>query len=143
MDVSLLHTAGLKVTAARKAVLLSLSQSPSPCTAENIYASTSCQENGVNLSTVYRTLHILCVKGIAHKEVLMNGIAYYSLSSSAHQHCLICSICHKVVPIDGCPVNTLGDELSRKTGFVIQSHNLEFYGICPRCAGKEEIYKKE
>jgi Fe2+ or Zn2+ uptake regulation protein len=48
-------------------------------------------------------------------------------------HTLICRECHAVVEFDDCNLTMLEKLLTVQTGFTIQGHRLELYGICPTC----------
>jgi Fe2+ or Zn2+ uptake regulation protein len=52
-----------------------------------------------------------------------------------HQDYLICTECGSIEPIQApCPVHQLEKEISEKTGYKNLYHELEFFGVCPRCA---------
>ena len=75
-------------------------------------------------------------KGMVLKNVGMDGLTYYQLNNHRHRHYLICTGCSTLLPIDICPLHDLEDKLSASTGFQITGHNLEFFGLCPKCAAK-------
>jgi Fur family peroxide stress response transcriptional regulator len=54
-----------------------------------------------------------------------------------HPH-LICLECDRIMDPDFPGLNGMIDDLSRKTGYSVTSHRLDFYGLCPDCrkAGK-------
>ena len=92
----------------------------------------------MGLATIYRTLDILSELGIILKFDFGDGKNRYELAEgfggSQHHHHLICSQCHSVQDIH------FEDHLSREeerimneTGFQIQNHVLEFFGICKEC----------
>ncbi len=130
----ILKRAGLKSTRQRIGVLKLLKQAAKPLTAEELYDSAE-DKTQINLSTVYRTLGTLTEKGVLLKTPGQDGKAYYQLNNSAHRHQLTCSVCHRVVLIESCPLEELGRRLSKTTGYTITGHSFEFIGICPSCAG--------
>lgn len=128
---------GLKVTRQRLALLAALGRSETPLSAEQLYITLRGQFSTLSLSTVYRTLDTLCGKGMLQRSVLMDGgRALFELSPQTHSHNLICTLCHRIVPIRDCPLAEYEAEIARVTGYDISGHKLEVYGICPACRAK-------
>ncbi|EFL54661.1 Fur family transcriptional regulator [Finegoldia magna] len=128
---------GLKITKARKLIISILEKEEDPISAEDLYEIFKKKENS-NLSTIYRNLKILKSKEIVEVVCEIDGISYYRLKGKKHKHSIICESCGKIIPIDHCPVEKIETDLEDKTGFKIDSHNLEFRGICPDCQKKNE-----
>ena len=133
MEEELLAKNDLKQTKRRKAVLAVLEAAGTPLSAEEIYGKVVTQVH-MSVSTTYRILGVLTEKGLLLKSLSQDGKTYYQLSGTKHKHQLICTLCGESIPIDGCPLPQLEEELSKQTGYVITGHNLEFSGICPHCA---------
>lgn len=125
----------LKRTKCRMALLSLLENTDAPMTAEGIYQSLSGSMH-VSLSTVYRTAATLSEKGLLLKNVGVDGLTYYQLNNHRHCHYLICTGCNALLPIDGCPLHKLEEDLTASTGYQITGHHLEFFGLCPKCAAK-------
>ncbi|HEY5587045.1 MAG TPA: Fur family transcriptional regulator [Ruminiclostridium sp.] len=132
MNENILKSTDLKTTKSRLAILLILEKSSVPMTAEDIY-SIVVKDVHMSLSTTYRTLGTLSEKGILLKNLSRDGKTYYQINSHQHKHQLVCTLCNDVVPIDGCPLTKLEENLTQQTGFTITGHSLEFFGICPKC----------
>lgn len=125
---------GIRNTKQRELIFEILSSSENPVTAEEIYLKLKETDEGVNLSTVYRTLEMLCAKGIVVKSTFMNDDrARFQLNDTVHKHHLICLKCNMMVEIDTCPLEKLEETLESKTSFDITGHKLEIYGYCPKC----------
>ncbi|HEX3027280.1 MAG TPA: Fur family transcriptional regulator [Clostridia bacterium] len=125
---------GVKSTKQRLAVIESLSGSESPLSAQEIFIRIRTGFQHLSLSTVYRILEVLKNAGIVEKTGLMEGGgALYELNSEVHKHNLICVKCHKIIPIEGCPLGIYESNLEQRTGYKISGHKLEVYGICPKC----------
>lgn len=131
---------GLKVTKARKLIISILEKSEQPISAENLYEIFKKKEDS-NLSTIYRNLKILKNKSVVEIVCEIDGISYYRLKGKKHKHSIICESCGKIIPIDNCPIKKIEMDLENKTGFVIDSHSLEFRGICPDCQKKNNTPK--
>ena len=130
MENNILKNASLKSTKKRNIILKILNDAHSPVTAEYIHENSHLK---MSLSTVYRALNVLCEKNIIEKTIHQNGIAYFSMANNVHSHSIICTLCNKRIPLDNCPLAGLENEIYKKTGCMITGHNLEFFGICPKC----------
>lgn len=129
-----LKKAGLKSTPHRIAVLNILEGSEDARTAEDIYKTLSETGCRINLSTVYRILDSLVDRRIVSRSVLMDqNKALYELCGRQHRHYLICTACRRKVEIGDCPLHRLEHDMAAETGFRIEAHRLELYGICPEC----------
>lgn len=137
MHENVLKESGLKNTQNRKLILEVLEASHEPMTAEEIFIQARLQHE-LNFSTVYRTLSTLTEKKIIIKNVGRDGKSYFQYNNHSHSHYLVCSECRKRIPIDGCPLKEIGENLIKQTGFHITGHNLEFIGECPECFKKKK-----
>jgi Fe2+ or Zn2+ uptake regulation protein len=55
---------------------------------------------------------------------------------SGHEHLLICTSCGKAVTFHGDNFDDLSHEVAADTGFSIQDHMLQLFGLCPDCQEK-------
>ncbi len=130
-----IKNAGLKCTPHRVEVLAMLSDLDEAIAAEDIYRRLSDTGYIINLSTVYRTLDSLVEKRLIARSVLMDqSKALYEMSGRMHRHYLICTGCNRKVELENCPVHRIEHELAAQTGFRIEAHRLEIYGLCPDCS---------
>ncbi len=133
-DRKRLAARGIKVTRQRLALLDALEQSSTPLTAEELFLRLRSDFSTLSLSTIYRTLDTLCKKQMVNRSVLMEGgRALFEIAPETHSHNLICTVCHKIVPLKDCPLGAYEDSIAHATGYVISGHKLEVYGICPAC----------
>ncbi len=137
MNEEILSKKGLKITRARKSIISILEELDQPISAENLYKIFKEKEKG-NLSTIYRNLKTLTDKDVVEIACEVDGISYYRLKQKKHKHSIICKKCGKIIPIENCPMGQIQSKLEDTTGFKIESHILEFRGICPECQKKEE-----
>lgn len=117
---------------------------------ERILKELVKKENPVNLSTLnkvlqaeaecdpattYRCLIKLERIGVVRRLGLHDRAAYYVLLvPGSHHDYLICTDCGRIDQIDmECPVHALEETLKKKSGFRQLYHELEFYGLCPKC----------
>lgn len=131
---------GLKITRQRLALLAALHQSETPLTAEDLYLRLRQDFSTLSLSTIYRTLDTLCEKQMISRSVLMDGgRAMFEIMPETHSHNLICTVCHRIVPIQDCPLAEYEGVIAKATGYEISGHKLEVYGICPQCQKKSAL----
>lgn len=135
----ILSSKGIKATKQRIAVVEELYSARTPISADDIYMALRDKESdNLSLSTVYRILDTFVKKDIIVKAGLMDGgKALYEMISDDHRHNLICLKCHRITPIDGCPLADFEKNLESTTGFHISGHKMEIYGICPECRHKK------
>lgn len=138
-DKDLLREHGLKATPARLDILRYLSSLGYPITAESLH--DRLRGNGIDLSTIYRTLNSFVSVGLARKEVGPHKENLYSMAKDEVTHLLVCLRCGKKVPLEGCPYHEVNEAIESSTGFRVLDHNTEIYGICPSCLEKEPQQK--
>lgn len=127
---------GFKRTKPREHVLSVLSRAEKPLSAMDICAEIEKSGGNAWLSTVYRILELFVKKGVAVKITMMNNdTAFYELNRFEHKHYAVCMNCHKIIPMDNCPMERFIPKLADKD-FQVIGHNLEIYGYCKNCAAK-------
>lgn len=93
----------------------------------------------VGRATVFRTLRLLQDVGIVCQVVLDDGTAAYRLASGGHHHHLVCSECGAVSDFASGDIEGLLDDIARRTGYRVDAHRLEVYGVCPACRACETV----
>jgi len=132
--LSVLKKHGYKLTPQRRAVLKVLSSSQEHLTPTDIFEKVQPEYPGIGLVTIYRLLQILTEFGlICEVRANDNSRRYLIRRQPEHHHHLICSGCGTVVEFTDCDLSGLGKRLSRETGFEIETHLLEFVGLCQSC----------
>ena len=127
--------AGLRRTKALEELLVTLTESPRPMTLNELATSARLSDQ-CDKATVFRLLQRLAEHGFVRRLGLHERAAYFTLIlPNKHSDYLICTSCGSIEPINApCPVHQLEDEIRKKTGFRNLYHELEFFGICPKCA---------
>lgn len=133
---------GYRITLGRAAVLDILTRSDKHLSAEDIYIKIRKRYPNIGLTTVYRTLDLLANMGLIFKFDFGDGRARYELAegpNSIHHHHLICTGCNKIVDYTDFVdkeielLKQVEKELSKKYGFKITNHLIQFYGLCKDC----------
>lgn len=122
----------LKITDNRKNILYYIENRKDPFSAEEIFRDLF-EIHNINLSTIYRTLNTFVENDLIQRVAEIDGILYYQKFHKEHLHQLICTKCKAVVPIEDCPIDEWQSIIEKRTGFIINSHIIEFRGLCPNC----------
>ena len=121
----------LKYTKQRHSILSVLKESKTPLTINQIIEKTNIE---MDLSTIYRVLDVFEEKKLINKTVpLEPSLTVYDYNRDIHKHHLTCVECSKILVIDSCPLEEYESQIGKETGFVIKRHQLELYGLCPKC----------
>jgi Fur family peroxide stress response transcriptional regulator len=129
---------GFRLTPQRMAVVKILASNEEHLSAEKIYRRVKAELPFTSLATIYKTVALLKRLG----EVMELGFVddsnrYDGSRPYPHPH-LICMRCRKILDPDIPGLSELPKELTRKTGYHILNHRLDFFGLCPECQKKEE-----
>lgn len=128
-----LADAGLKVTPARLAVLSYLQRADQPLTVEHIHDHLQTEHTEkADRATIYRMLDTFYTKGLATRLEFGEGKYRYEVVGEDHHH-LICEQCGSVTDISDCNIGALEKDITKKKGFRVKRHALEFYGTCSSC----------
>lgn len=132
MKHQILKTSGLKSTEARAAVLSCLETGKHPMDAATLFEFLKTQNISADQATVYRILNTFYEKGIIKRIEIGEGKYRYEVEK-AHHHHLVCTNCGKIEDIEIDLTEDFDREISKKKGFKVTSHSLEFFGLCRSC----------
>jgi len=139
-----LQGCGYRLTMSRQVILDILNKTSRHLSAEEVYLAAKKVYPAIGLTTIYRTLEILVDMGVVFKSNFGDGRARYELVASQnkeehHHHHLVCISCNRVVDY----TDFINEEiellkkteksLSKKYNFKINSHLIQFYGLCDKC----------
>ena len=122
----------LRPTPQRRAVLDAIRDSAGAWTALDVFDRARRREPGLGLATVYRTIELLARDGSV-RPLTGEGRARYVRCHPGHHHHLVCVACGAVEDTELCAAPP-ADELARRHGFAAETHEVDFYGRCARCA---------
>ena len=131
--LSKLKSRDFRITPQRLAVLKILAASERHPSVDAIYKEVKALFPTTSLATVYKTVSLL--KEL--NEVLELGFPdgsnrYDGYNPVPHPHA-ICVKCKKIMDPELMNIDELSKEMSRKTGYKIFHHRLDFFGLCPAC----------
>ncbi|ADQ06310.1 ferric uptake regulator, Fur family [Caldicellulosiruptor hydrothermalis 108] len=133
---SILNSHNIKATRQRVEIYKVLQNSQQCLSADEILQLLKTQNLNIDLATVYRNLELFVQNGIAVKSTI-NRKHFFEIKKSSHHHYFVCIKCNAKAEIVDCKINLIEEELN-KMNFKILDHNLEVYGICDKCCGREE-----
>lgn len=128
---------GIAVTPQRLAILASLQRRHDHPSAEKIYQEVRPQLPAISFNTVYKTLEILCRKGLILKVNPLHETARYDGETGPHAH-LVCRRCHIIADLHRQEFPADMDKEDEKAaaeiqGFRVEYQSLTLWGVCPQC----------
>ena len=101
-------------------------------TADELLAKIRKTHPDFSRATLYRNLATFCQKGDISKVCVKDSVDRYEIGNEFHYH-LVCSHCGKIENINlPNPLKTP----PKLMDYEVDSHELTFYGTCPKCAKK-------
>jgi Fe2+ or Zn2+ uptake regulation protein len=86
-------------------------------------------------SSVFRATVSLEQAGMIDRLDLGDGRSHYELRDDHHEH-VRCESCGRIAEVRGCVVDDAEQRIQANTGFVVNSHQIVFIGLCPDCAAQ-------
>jgi Fur family ferric uptake transcriptional regulator len=131
--VSTLQKHGYRITAPRRGVARLIAERQGHFTAEDLLRSARRQRAGLGRATVFRSLELLTSLDLVERVDLPSGEHAYVTCEPTHHHHLVCSSCGRAVGVEEGDLDLALQEIGRRTGYQIDSHRLELFGLCANC----------
>ncbi len=131
----ILRERGFRITVGRLKLLALLERAGKPLSIQNIVSSWNGKLPDV--ATLYRSLTDLTAAGIICRTFLNTGVAHFEYTPDrTHHHHVVCTGCGSIEEIEECSVDLLEKKILRESAQFtkINTHNLEFFGECNKCA---------
>ncbi len=122
----------IRITHQREIILDELRSVKTHPTADELFDMVRVRLPRVSLATVYRNLEWLCQQGIVQKIEVGGRQKRFDGTVELHYH-IRCMSCGRVDDIEMPPLERLEHDLSKKSGYAVKGHRLEFWGTCPSC----------
>jgi len=119
---------GLRMTGQRRVIARVLSTSHDHPDVEEVHRRAHHVDQGISLSTVYRTLRLFEAKGILEKHDFAAGRARYEEVASQHHDHLIDMKTGRVIEFRNEEIERIQERIARELGFELIGHRLELYG---------------
>ncbi|WP_423920086.1 Fur family transcriptional regulator [Frigoribacterium sp. 2-23] len=134
---SVLRDVGLRVTGPRVAVLRALGSS-SHLSADAIFARVSVELPGTSVQAVYGVLAALTGAGLLRRIEPAGSSALYERRIGDNHHHIVCSVCGNVADVDCVVGEAPCLTPSHDAGYLVQSAEVTFWGLCPTCRDADD-----
>jgi Fur family ferric uptake transcriptional regulator len=131
--VTALDRAGYRLTEPRRSLAALIADQDGHFTAAELVAAAQARHLDVGRATVFRTLEVLEEIGAVERLDLPSGEHAYVGCEPAHHHHVVCSRCGRTTEIDDAGLRSVVREVGRQTGYRVDEHRLELFGLCPAC----------
>ncbi|MCG3086913.1 peroxide-responsive transcriptional repressor PerR [Sporosarcina cyprini] len=128
-----LKESGVRITPQRHAILEFLISSESHPTADEIYKALEHDFPNMSVATVYNNLRVFRNAGLVKELTYGDSSSRFDFVTHDHYH-IICDQCGTIVDFHHPGLEEVEHLASHVTGFKVNSHRLEVYGTCPKCA---------
>jgi Fur family ferric uptake transcriptional regulator len=127
---------GYRLTRQRQAVLEALCQAEGHATVGEIYYRTKLLDEGIDRSTVYRTLDVFVRLGLVICGDNVDGERVYELIKEQRHHHLICKDCGDDIEVDNRVVEDFYTQLRNLYHYDINMDHLIVFGVCSSCSNQ-------
>lgn len=119
----------------REKILELLKSTGSHPTADWVYEKLKPEFTHLSMGTVYRNLGILIEQGLIKKIDFGSTYDRFDANIEPHYH-FICEVCGKIKDLDLPVDNKLNTRVEEAIHMTVNTHRIEFYGICDDCINK-------
>jgi len=103
-------------------------------TAADLLGDAGARRLRIGRATIFRALELYTELKALERIDLPNGEhAYVACAPARHHHHLVCRSCGRSVDVEEGELQSVVGEIGRLSGFQIDSHRLELFGLCPEC----------
>ncbi len=120
---------GLKMTAQRRVIAKTISDSDDHPDVEEIYARASKKDSKISIATVYRTVRMFEEEGIIEKHDFGEGRARYEEITDDHHDHLIDIRTGKVIEFHNEQIERIQEIIAKELGYKLVDHRLELYCV--------------
>jgi Fe2+ or Zn2+ uptake regulation protein len=135
--IEALRTKGFRITKIRHAMIECLVGASQPISAPQLLERVAQKHPSVNKTTIYRELDFLADNKILSEIDILDGMKRYEiLHPNHHHHHLVCTSCRDIqcVEVPHHDLHALEGTIQKTHKFTVQSHVLEFFGLCAKCS---------
>src|SRR5699024_821003 len=135
-SISKLKEHNVRITPQRHAIIEFLIKTETHPTADEIYQELVTDFPNMSVATVYNNLRLLTRMNLVNELKYFDTSSRFDFNSNRHYHA-ICSICGKVTDFQYPGLDDVEIVASNLTGYDVDTHRLEIYGICPTCQARQ------
>ena len=135
--VAAFDRAGYRLTEPRRAVARLIEEHEGHFTAAELIEEARAGRLGIGRATIFRALEVLAELRAVERIDLPNGEHAYVACEPVHHHHVVCSRCGRTTDIADEGLRAVVREVARRTGYRVDDHRLELFGLCPACQATE------
>jgi Fe2+ or Zn2+ uptake regulation protein len=129
-----LGRAGYRLTGPRRTVADLIAARAGHFTAADLVDDAAARRLDIGRATIFRTLDVLEGVGAIERIDLPSGDhAYITCEPAAHHHHVVCARCGRARDVNDAGLAAVVARIGRETGYRIDDHRLELFGLCPSC----------
>lgn len=133
-----LDRAGYRVTRPRRAVAELIGRRAGHFTAADLLDDAAVGQLDIGRATIFRTIDVLEAVGAIERIDLPSGDhAWIACEPEAHHHHVVCSRCGRAREVDDAGLAPIVSRIAAESGYLIDEHRLELFGLCPVCQADE------
>jgi Fur family ferric uptake transcriptional regulator len=134
--IGALEGAGYRLTAPRRALAGLVAGRQGHFTADDLLDAARRRHLGLGRATIFRALDVLTELGVVERIDLPSGEHAFVACEAAHHHHVVCSSCGRAVWATDHGLERVAAAIGRETGYRIDTHRLELFGLCAECLAK-------
>jgi len=143
LALHILKDKGLRITKPRRLVVDVLDKAEQALSAYDIKDLLSEQGEKVDTVSIYRIIECLEANQLVHRILTTGKVRKCQLEHEDHcqlersnhcHHLLICQKCGDIEEIHCLGLTTVIKDVEKESHFKVREHNLEFLGLCAKCA---------
>jgi Fur family peroxide stress response transcriptional regulator len=119
----------------RERILELLQSTEAHPTASWVFGKLRKEFPNLSLGTVYRNIGILIQQGLLSRIAFGSTFDRLDANTKPHYH-FICENCNSIIDLDVPPDAGLNALPDKSLGYKVSRHEIEFYGLCPKCSNK-------
>lgn len=134
-----MQASGCRLTTPRRVIVKIIANSSYALEAIEIFDLSRDKYPRLGLVTVYRTLEKLEQLGLVQRVHQPDGCHLYLRAPKGHEHILLCKSCRRTDYFRGDDLSELIVETSQTSGYEIEDHWLQFFGVCKTCQQANQV----
>lgn len=133
-----LDRAGYQITGPRRAMAEIVASHEGRFTADDLVGEAYRAQPRVGRATVFRSLEIFeALRLVERVHLVRSDHAYVACDPAHHHHHLVCEMCGRSTEVSDVGIGPIAKSIEERTGYRVDSHRLELFGICPVCQASQ------
>jgi len=133
-----LDRAGYRLTGPRRAVAELIGRRIGHFTAADLLDDATGERLDLGRATVFRTIDALEAVGAIERIDLPSGDhAWIACEPQAHHHHVVCARCGRAADVSDAGLAPIVSRIASESGYLIDEHRLELFGLCPVCQAED------